>query len=339
MLIIIAFAIILSMAWTVRALLAVLMGAIVLAVLLRTVSRPLRKHAGLGSKASTWLAIILIATTMGALAWLFGMETGDQVAHIGTALPEAWRELRVRLLDWPMGSPVLDAIESSLNAAALPRRVIGLVGNIFTTCVLMVFGGVFIGLEPDLYVRGLLALVPRSQRALATQALDESGQALRKWLEGQLLSMAVVAILTGLGLWLAGVPFALALGLIAGLTEGIPYLGPIIGAIPGVLLALVAGPDKALWALAIYAAVQQIEGNTLVPLIQRRMVALPPALTLFSIVAAGLLLGPIGLVLAAPMTVVAYTLVRRLYVREVLAHDPSPTPPAPAPKAARERTS
>jgi len=113
----------------------------------------------------------------------------------------------------------------------------------------------------------------------------------------------------------------MALGLIAGLTEGIPYLGPIVGSIPGLLLALLQGPETAMWALIVYVAVQQIEGNTLVPLIHHEFVNLPPALTLFWIVAAGLIFGVVGVIFATPMLVVLFVMVKRLYVREALDTD------------------
>jgi predicted PurR-regulated permease PerM len=141
---------------------------------------------------------------------------------------------------------------------------------------------------------------------------------LRLWLIGQAISMIVVGLATGIGLWLAGVPSAVALGVIAGLTEAVPYVGPIVGSIPGLLVALTVGPETAFWALVVYVIVQQLEGYALLPIIQRRMVSLPPALTLFWIMAAGLLFGALGVVFAAPILVVIYVLVKRLYVREAL---------------------
>ena len=97
--------------------------------------------------------------------------------------------------------------------------------------------------------------------------------------------MLIVGVLTGVGLWLAGVPSPLALGLLAGLADIVPYAGPVAAAVPGLLLALLQGPETAFWALVVYIIVQQIEGNLILPVVQRHMVTLPPALTIFSIIA------------------------------------------------------
>ena len=100
-----------------------------------------------------------------------------------------------------------------------------------------------------------------------------------------------------------------------------------MSAVPAVLLAFAAGPDEALWTVLLFLIVQQIEGNVLEPLVQQRAVDLPPALLLFALVAGGLLFGPAGIILAAPLTVVLYVLVKRLYIQEAL-HTRTPLPGA-----------
>ena len=141
----------------------------------------------------------------------------------------------------------------------------------------------------------------------------------------QLIAMAAVGTLTGVGLWLLGVHSALVLGLIAGLMEFVPYLGPILSAVPGILLALALSPDLAIWVALLYFAVQQFEGYVLTPLVQQYAVDLPGVVLLFSLLAFGTLFGTLGIVLAAPLTVVTYVLVKRLYVIEAL-HTPTPIP-------------
>jgi predicted PurR-regulated permease PerM len=149
-------------------------------------------------------------------------------------------------------------------------------------------------------------------------AIGQSGDALRLWLKGQLVSMVVVGVLTGLGLWLIGVPSAAALGLLAGLLEFVPLAGPVIAAIPTLLLALSVGPNTALWAAGLMLVIQQIEGNVIQPLVQRYAVQLPPALFLFALLGFAAMFGAFGIILAAPLTVVVYSLIRRLYVQEAL---------------------
>ena len=184
---------------------------------------------------------------------------------------------------------------------------------------------IYLAADPGLYQAGLLKLVPGPRRDLARVALGETARALRLWLLGQLVSMSVIGVLTGLGLAWVGLPSALALGLLAGLLAFVPLVGPIVSAIPALLLALADGAATVGWTLAVFVGVQQIEGNVVMPFVQRRMVDLPPALLLFAIVAAGTLLGPLGALLAAPLTVVVFVLVKRLYVREAL-DTPTPLP-------------
>jgi predicted PurR-regulated permease PerM len=133
-----------------------------------------------------------------------------------------------------------------------------------------------------------------------------------------LISMVLVGSLTAFGLWLLGVPSWLALGLLAGLFEFIPIIGPIAAGIPGVLLALTLGMETALWVLGLYILIQQLEGNVIQPIVQRYAVDLPPAMLLFTLVAAGVLFGLPGIIFAAPLTVVVYVLVKRLYVQGAL---------------------
>jgi predicted PurR-regulated permease PerM len=191
-------------------------------------------------------------------------------------------------------------------------------GSGLADLLLILVGGVYLAAQPKLYRTGLLKLVPPRSRQLAAEALDDSERALRLWLIGQLVAMVIIGTVTGVGLWLLGVPSALTLGIIAGLLEFVAIIGPIIAAIPALLIALTQGVDMALWTLALYVMVQQLESNLLQPIIQQKAVDLPPALLLFSIVVGGLLFGLIGVLLAAPMTVLAYVMIKRLYVLEAL---------------------
>jgi predicted PurR-regulated permease PerM len=137
--------------------------------------------------------------------------------------------------------------------------------------------------------------------------------------------MVVVGLLVGTGLWLLGVPSALTLGLLAGLLEFIPFAGPILAMIPAVLLALAVSPDLAIWVLLLYLAVQQFEGNVLTPVVQQYAVDLPGVVLLFSLIGFGIIFGTLGVILAAPLAVVSYVLVKRLYVVEAL-HTATPIP-------------
>ena len=120
-----------------------------------------------------------------------------------------------------------------------------------------------------------------------------------------------------MGLWLIGVPQALALGIVAGLLDFIPNVGPILASVPGILAAS-AGTTQALYALVLYIAIQTAENNLITPIVQRRAVDLPPALTMVALLVMGLLGGVLGLLLAVPLAAVLTVAVRMAYVEDVL---------------------
>jgi len=165
--------------------------------------------------------------------------------------------------------------------------------------------------------------VPVAGRKRALLALDASGEALRKWLMGQLAAMVAVGCLTFAGLSLLGVPLAFALALIATLLEFIPFIGPILSGVPAVLVAFTVGPNEALYVVLLYLAIHQIEGNVIMPIVQKWAVKLAPALGIVSIVMFGLLFGLPGILFAVPLMVVVIALVKTLYVDGALEHEPA----------------
>lgn len=185
----------------------------------------------------------------------------------------------------------------------------------------MFVGAIFIAADPSVYRRGLLLLVPQRAEQTVDVALDDAARGLRGWMIGQAVSSLVVAAFTWVGLLLLGVPASGGLGLIAGLLDIIPMIGPIIAGVPAVLLAFTVSPATALWTIGLFLLVQQLQGNFLQPMIQKQAVDVPPAVLLFAVVAAGLLFGFLGVLLAAPLTVVVYVMVQRIYVRTLLGKD------------------
>lgn len=182
--------------------------------------------------------------------------------------------------------------------------------------LIVLVGGLYLAAQPTLYAVGLLRMIPRKARASAAVTLDAISVSLRNWLKGQALGMLFVGVATGLGLWLAGVPAAWAIGLVAGLAEFVPYLGIFVAALPAVVLGFGQGTETGLWTIGILMVVQQLQGNVVMPIVQNHMVDLPPAITIFGIIAAGILFGLPGVLLATPLTIVVLVLVRRLYLDE-----------------------
>lgn len=316
-------------AWSLRTLLLMLFGAVVVATVFRAVADRLAKLTKCPERLSIILSIFILLGTAIALIALFGAQVVRQVDALRDALPVAWSALEARMGDLGLGEQ-LKRLAESISApgggsfSAFGRMILSVGGGVADVLVVLV-AGIFLAAQPRFYATGAIKLVPPQQRDLALEAMGESERALRLWLRGQLIAMLVVGVLTGVGLWALGMPSALTLGLLAGLLEFIPFAGPILAAIPAVLLALAVSPDLALWVVLLYFAVQQFEGILLTPLVQQYAVDLPGVVLLFSLLAFGALFGILGVVLAAPLAVVTYVLVKRLYVIETL-HTPTTIP-------------
>jgi len=247
----------------------------------------------------------------------------DQLSQI---LPKAWAAAQKELASFPAGQWLLDQLQaaradhsvaSSLGTMAGRLGRITRVGvGVLTDLALVIIAGVYFAAQPTLYRGGLLRLVPSGARPRLEATIDAAAASLRKWLVGTGLAMLAMGVLVAVGASLLGLPAPLALGLVAGLAEFVPIVGAIVSSIPGLLLAGTQGSQTVMWTLVFYIAAHQFEGHVLIPLIQRRVVSVPPALTLFSVLAFGLLFGPLGVILATPLAVVVLVLIKSLYLQE-----------------------
>lgn len=312
------------LAWHLRNLLLLVFGAVLVSVILRLIARPIHERLGVGSGIALAGAVLLVAGSFALLFALFGKEVAAQTRSLSDTIPAAWQSLQARLDALGAGAPLrqwtADLKSGNGTMSGLGRFAMSLGSGIADTLLVLV-GGIYLAAQPRLYRTGLIKVMPPASRSRVAQALEECAVTLTLWLKGRLISMMVVAILTGLGLWMIGVPSWLSLALLSGLLEFIPYLGPILAAVPAILLALAFSSEAGLWTALLYLIVQQIEGYLVEPMVQQHVVTIPPALLLFAVVAAGLSFGFVGIVLGAPLTVVIYVLVKYLYVRETLDTD------------------
>lgn len=224
--------------------------------------------------------------------------------------------------------PVENMVEGAVSAAGAGsgdeglmqglQRVLALVLSTFANAFLIFFIGAFLVFAPSSYVRGVLHLVPKGSRVALAHTFEEAGETLRWWLIGKLVSMAIIAVFTGAGLFLLDYPFALPLALLAGALAFVPNLGPITTYVPIVLVGLSEDGTTALYGAGVYALAQTLESYLITPLVQERAVALPPALILFLQVLFGLLFGLFGIALAVPIAAVARVFINHLYVRDTL---------------------
>lgn len=310
-----------GLAWLLMALsdlLLLVFGAVLVAVILNSLAEPIGRLTRMPERWALLSAVLLVLAAVALAGILFGAQVRAQFEELQQTLPRAWEEFERWLGDTTIGEQLLAAARDWAPTTSLLRNVgtfatatLGALGGL----LLVVAAGIYLVLQPRVYRAGLLQLIPRRWRNAGQAAMDAAARALQLWLRAQLVGMVAIGVLTTLGLWAIGVPSALALGVLAGLAEFVPIVGPIVAAIPAVLIALTLGVDTVLWTLGLYLLIQQIEGNVIMPIVTRRAVALPPALALFSVVALGTLFGPLGVLLGAPLAVVLFVLVRELYVK------------------------
>lgn len=229
-------------------------------------------------------------------------------------------------------------VEAGTGPAAMQRatRLANRVLQGLLALFVVLVSGIYLAAAPRMYVKGVLHLVPHARRPRYGEVLQRLAFTIRWWMIGQLVPMAVIGVLTAIGLKIIGIELWFILGLLAALFNFVPNFGPLISGVPAFLLALADSPTKALWVVGLYVVAQSLEGYVLTPLVQRRAVELPPALLILFQVLAGLLLGALGVVLAAPLLAVVVVAVKMLYVEDVMgdeAHVPGDDRPEPAPPA------
>jgi predicted PurR-regulated permease PerM len=307
--------------WRMREVLLLAFAAALLGTLLRTVADFLAWHARLPGGAAYGLAILLLLVLLGAAAWIFGAQASAQVNALAERLPQALAAVQGWLDKQPWARAAMQSIApgSGTKQIAAHLSVVALTGfDMAAALVLVLFGGVYFGAQPTLYRHGVVLLFPPALHQRAGEAFALAGYAMRRWLLGQLVDMALIGAMTGAGLWAIGAPSPFALGLLSGLAAFVPYVGAIAAGALAVLVSATQSLQLGLETLVLYLAVEQIEGHLIMPFVQRWTIALPPALGVFAVVAMGYLLGPLGLLLATPLTVVLFVLVKKLYLQDTL---------------------
>ena len=323
--------------WLLADLLLLLFAAILLAIALRVIADPISHGIGIGEGWALLIGGLMIVVVLGITSYLFGSQLVHEWQGLADRLPRALSQMST----WLQLGSLQDIVQQNGAASAMGSvlsralswgtTVIGAVASL----AVVVFGGIYLALDPQLYRAGFMKLVPVQVQANVDTALDECGIALRRWLGAQIVAMAIVGLVTAVGLSLVGLPSALALGLIAGVAEVVPYIGPIAAAIPALAIAFSQDLQTVGWTLAVLVAVQQLENNILMPLLASRSVAIPPALAMFAIVAMGILLGPLGLLLGFPLSIALYMIVKRLYVHDTLGKPVESVTGATEPAAAK----
>ncbi len=323
----------------------IVFAAALVAVLLRGSGERLGRVLHVGTGWGVLAVIVGVIASLVGLVWWHGQSLAEQFAQLQQGLAQQFEHVRQQLQQTEWGRPILHQLPFGLEAETgatsqagtsggagpILRSLAGLVAGalwsalgLLGTIGVILVAALYIAAAPQSYVDGLLDLLSPKQRAPTRRVLDHVGQTLWGWLVGQFLDMLVVGILCGAGLVLLGMPLTFILALIAGLLNFVPYIGAIAGAVPAVLIALSTSGEQALFVGLLYLGVQTFEGNIMAPLIQKRTIDLPPALTILSQTAFGVTFGLFGVILATPFAAALLAAVQQLRAERAETADQSP---------------
>lgn len=285
-----------------------------------------RGLSGWIERKTKWKSGICLAISIGGsvaflvlLFWLIGAKVQSQITELTDTLPSTIEHAKNQLTQSSLGQKITEKISSPQTqkkiqsvAQSFFKSTFGIFGDIYV----VLFIGIFFTVAPQIYKNGIVQIVPKQGQKKADEVLTKIGGNLKKWLKGKIFAMFVVAILTAAGLLIIDVPMWLALAIIAGLLNFIPNFGPLIAMIPAVLVAFMQGTSTAAYVAALYILVQIAESNFITPMVQQKLLSIPPAL----IIIAQLLISPFtgfwGLILATPLLVIIMVLVQELYLKK-----------------------
>ncbi|HHV6060394.1 TPA: AI-2E family transporter [Legionella pneumophila] len=299
-------------------------AGILFAIIIRSLSRLISRYSSLPNYLAITVVLIALILIFIGTGLIVAPAVSNQMSQLYTDLPEAWNKFSSEFLAFinvtntstTQGTNVSSMLAKVQNIPAklggIFTSTFGFIGNIFV----ILFFGISLAYQPEIYTNGLVRLFPKKRQNKVKEILNDTTETLQLWLAGKAFSMLIIGLLTWAGLWLLDIPLAFTLALLAALLSFIPNIGPIIAAIPAILLALLKSPMFALYAALLYLAIQTIESYLITPFIQQKSISLPPALIVFMQLIMSLLVGVLGLALATPLLAVISVVVRQTYLKE-----------------------
>jgi predicted PurR-regulated permease PerM len=303
-----------------------LFAAVIVAVIFSSLANAMARLTGLSRSWSLAAVAFALIAGFALLFWLAAPGIFDEMQQLRARLPEALQRLQEVMKRFTWLETMFNAIPSgeAMDRPGVAGRVTGALSTALGVLInigIVLVVGIYLAINPCLYVNGVVRLFPKGRRARALEVMEALYDTLRGWLGGMLISMTVVGTATFTGLYLLGVPLAGTLALIAGLFEFIPNIGPLLGGVPAALLALTVGPNHVLYVIALFAVVQTAEAYFITPMVMRRVISLPPALTITAQVIGALTAGWLGLLLATPAVAMLMVLVQMVYLESILGEE------------------
>lgn len=293
--------------------LLMLIGAVVIAFAIEPLAHKLRTY-GVPRGVSVVVVYLAFLGLLAAAVTLIVPILAEQTTQLSIQLPQIIAGLEERIgripgVDFNAVGPQVQQSLSSVgeNLANLGTVIFQQTKSIFSGAIslLLVFIIAFyLVIEEDALKKMFRFIIPTRHMAYVELMLDRIQVKLGRWVLAQVFLGIVIGVTVGVGLWALGVKYALALGLVAGLLEIFPVIGPMISGTFGVLIALSQSFTLGLLALVLYIIIQQAENHILIPNIMRKATGLNPIVTLIAVLLGGRLAGIVGVILSVPVATV-----------------------------------
>lgn len=296
-----------------------ILAAVLISIYFHGCADLLKKYLHWPSKLTVVVSVVFNLLLLIGFFWFVGARIQQQVSQLSTTLPETIQNVKDQMSRSTIGNKALQLLNStgdSKKTMDVAKHFFSSGFGILSDLYIVILLALFFTASPSLYKKGMIQLLPTKAKDKGKELISDLQNVLKKWLEGAIIGFFFIAILTGIGLLIIGMPLVLTLALIAGLLNFIPNFGPLIALIPAVLMALMQSPTTAIIVACMYTFIQILQTSVTQPIIQKKMVNIPPALTIIGQVGLGILAGFWGVLLAVPVVAILMTIVNKLYIEK-----------------------
>lgn len=320
-----AVALVLTFLWFSRRVVLLAFSGMLVALIFTSIINQIRRFAPIKQGIGVGLVLLLILGIASAIGFLLAPGLISEFSQLADRLPKTIHAL----LEKAQQSAIFqrlngvlpdlrEMVPSSSKAFSGMRTFFASTFDTIAGFFLLLFIAIFLASNPSAYKNFLLGLIPPGRREDGRLILGRVIGTLKFWLLGQFISMCIIGLLVGVSFAICGLPLSASLGVLAGIGEFVPFVGPFVAVVPAMLLALSQSGQLFLIVLLVYLAIQFIEGHFVMPLVQRQTVDLPPVLTLLAVFFLGNAFGLLGMFVAAPLTAVALVLIEEIYIHRYL---------------------
>ncbi len=306
-----------------------LFTAILLAIFLRTLTKWVSRLLHLGAGWSLAIVLVVLLGLCFGLGWLLAAPVAQEVDQLKQQLPQGVARLETQLQHYSWGRAIAEKLQRPMGPLSQLGNLFHRAYALFSVTIrgivyllVVLFCGFYLAIDPEYYAEGFLRLFPIPRRIRGRVVLNEIGTELQHWLLGQVISMTIIGFLTWLGLHFLDIPGSAVLGILAGMLDFVPVVGPWVAGIISCVMALLRSPAHALYVACLFIGLHLFEGHVLIPLVQKHATRLPPVLTILAMILFSQLFGFLGLLLATPLLAFIMISSKALYVEDVLEDNP-----------------